>query len=207
MALGISATWWSSGVISLAGSITAPNALGLWQSTARHLEIAERCDLNSDGNLTAAELRECGKEETSGAALALSERGYAIETLYKSMLPELVRRHKLNTEAARANISRLRWGTNGFQFSLDVDDTPIIERLRDIDKPVFLYFGAIDSLTSLREQQNFLAQNQHKPRDLTVRVFEGLGHNFGKHETDGAIDETVVQQVLDDVKTIMQKPK
>jgi pimeloyl-ACP methyl ester carboxylesterase len=195
----------SSGLIATGWPIVSSAEISRWQNSDMHLKIAQNCDRNTDNLLTSIELRQCGYEERSGEFLALSERGYTLESLRDSLIPVRLKQYENALEWQKDKLGYLRWSENGFNIVQSHDVMPMIHRIKDVKVPVFIYWGARDILVPIKMQQDFLAHTQSKPKDLTVRVYEGLGHNFSTDEIGGPFDDQVVKQVVADVQTIIQK--
>lgn len=193
-------------VVFFGGVAESPKSLVHWQFVDRAVDQAFAMDTDSDGYLTNIEILN-GFESSQFAGLVpvqslLSPTGFwnrdGLKTSFNFQFQFVVANSLIQPDTEPYIQKGIVFSGFGWWKKWFLDETPVVQYLKDYTGPITYFNGSIDNQAPARKQMEFLAQNVHVMKSIPeFKLFEGKGHCLSSHPQYGPIDLDIANQMVD----------
>lgn len=192
------------GVVFFGGVTESPKSLVRWQFVDRSVDYAFAMDTDSDDILTNLEIMKgYDNSQFNGVVpiqTLLSPTGvwnrFGLKTSFTYQFSFVVANSLIQPDHKPYIQNDVVFSGYGWWKKWFLDDTSVVENLKDFTGAITYFNGSIDSQAPSRQQMEFLADNIHMMKTIPeFKLFEGKGHSLSSHPLYGPIDEDIADEM------------
>jgi hypothetical protein len=202
----------STAVMFIGGVTESPKSILRYQIAERPVDWAFAMDVNNDGVLTNAEMKEGYLTSAMNGYLPLEnilspdgswtrERFQKeFDALYEMALVDAAQKKENDTfEQSGVVYASMNWWKQWF-----TDESSVLENLKNFTGPIEYHNGTIDSQTPGLRELDFLKNSKIQMQSVpNFKVHPGKGHGLGIHSLYGPMDEAIADEVVATLKSLL----